>query len=205
MKNFRLMLLMVVSVFLLSSITVNAQKIKLVKGNFSQLKGQSSLNVEYVYEVKTVGKMTEEEYIKKKTDEYNAKVHGKGDNWAKTWKTDRTNRYQPKFEELMNKYLNEVGITVGSDEKAKYTVVITTTMMEPGYNVYVSKKPALINVNISFVETANRSADIATVTIEKSPGSQFSGTDYDAGVRIAESYAKAGKELAKLMLKKGLK
>ena len=89
MKKIKWIVLMGVSIFLFTSLNVNAQKVKLLMGNFSQLKGQTLLNLEYVYDNLIVGKITEEEYITKKVTEYNNKTHGRGDNWLKSWKSDR--------------------------------------------------------------------------------------------------------------------
>ena len=205
MKKFKWILLMGVSMFLFSSLKVNAQSIKLEKGDFTQLKGQTTLNVEYVYDNLIVGKKSEDDYIKEKVAEYNKDEPGKGDRWQINWKKDRTNRYEPKFEELMNKYLNENNIKVGADATAKYTVIIKTLVIEPGFNVGVMRRPASINVEISFVETSNKSVDIAKVTMIRVPGSDVFGYDFDVAQRISESYAKCGKELAKLIIKKGLK
>jgi hypothetical protein len=52
------------------------------------------------------------------------------------------------------------------------------------------------------VETAHPDKVLATISIEKAPGRTFGGEDYDAGIRIAESYADAGKYLAKFIMKK---
>jgi len=203
MKKFKWILLMGVSMFLFSSVKVDAQKIK-VTGDFAQLKGQTSLNVEYVYDNLKVGKKTEEEYIKGKVADYNADEPGKGDTWLVNWKNDREDHFKPKFEELMNKYLGEKGIKVGDDPAAKYSVIVKTHMIEPGFNAGVMRVSASIDVDISFVETTNKSTDLANVSMLKVPGSDVWGYDFDVAQRISEAYAKCGKELAKVMLKKGL-
>jgi hypothetical protein len=205
MKRMKWILLMGISLFLFSSLQVNAQKVKLESGDFALLKGQKALNVECVYDNLKVGKKSEDEYIKTKVAEYNKDEAGKGDRWLTNWKNDRQNRYQPKFENLMNEYLSEKGIKVGTDKNAKYTVIVKTTMIEPGFNVGVWREDANINVEILFVETANKTNVLAKVTMEKVPGRTYGGYDFDMGQRIEEAYAKCGKELAKLMLKKGLK
>lgn len=205
MKRMKWILLMGVSLFLFSSLKVDAQKVKLESGDFALLKGQAALNVDYVYDNLSVGKKTENEYIKDKVADYNKGEPGKGDRWLTSWKNDRQNRYHPKFENLMNEYLSEKGIKVGVNKNAKYTVILKTTMIEPGFNVGIWKEDASINVEILFVETANKTNVLAKITMEKVPGRTFSGNDYDTGQRIEEAYAKCGKELAKLMLKKGLK
>jgi hypothetical protein len=84
---------------------------------------------------------------------------------------------------------------------AKYTIIFHTSFTEPGYNAYVSRHNAEINGEAMIVETADTTKVIATISIEKAPGRTFGGDDYDAGTRITESYADAGKYLAKFIKK----
>lgn len=204
MKNFKWILICFSLVFFLSA-NVKAQKVKLLSGDFSQLKGQTALNVDYIYDNLKVGKKAEDEYIKGKVADYNKDEPGKGDKWLTNWKNDRATRYQPKFEELMNEYLKEKGIKVAASKGAKYSVVLKTLMIEPGFNIGIMRQDANINVEISLVETGNPSVILAKVTMDNVPGRSYGGYDFDMGVRIEEAYAKCGKELGKLILKKGLK
>jgi hypothetical protein len=195
------------SLFLLSCFTTShAQKIKLAEGDLDFLKGQKELNVEYVYDNMGVGKYDrEQDYIDRKVEEYNDKESGSGDKWLVSWKEDREKRFQPSFEELMNKNLEGHGLTVGSDkDQAKYTLILETVFTEPGFNVGVARKNALIDVVATFVETGNTENALAVVTIDKSPG-RLGGYDFDTGVRIEEAYAKCGKELGQYLDSKVLK
>ena len=75
------------------SMSANAQKIKTLEGDPSVLKNESNINIEFTYDNISVGKFdNEKDYIKKKTDEYNAKDPGRGDIWAKNWINDRQAR-----------------------------------------------------------------------------------------------------------------
>ena len=70
---------------------VHAQKIKLIEGDLSALKGQTTLNTQFVYDNLMVGKnQTEANYVHDKTSELNGKNPGKGDTWAKEWVTRPT-------------------------------------------------------------------------------------------------------------------
>ncbi|MBS1763438.1 MAG: hypothetical protein JSS90_00580 [Bacteroidetes bacterium] len=174
--------------------TVSAQKIKIQEGNLKDLKGQTQLNVVYDYSNMRVGKFAkEEEYISKKTAEYNAKEPGRGDDWAKKWEGDRKNRFEPSFEELFNK---KSSAKIGNFADAKYTVKVHTIFTEPGFNVYVTRKNASINLEITVYETANPDKPICKITGIGFPGRTFGGYDYDTGLRISEAYAKAGKDLS---------
>ena len=170
-----------------------AQKIKLVEGDLSPLKGQKSVNTEFVYDgmLVTTKNKPEAEYLAEKTAEYNKKEPGKGDKWAVMWKEDRKTRFEPQFRELFAKH-SEMS---ASDEKAKYTLIFKTTSTETGYNIGISKRPAFIDGELSIVETANKDKVIAKIAIFNVVGSQFGGYDFETGARLQECYAKAGKEL----------
>lgn len=175
----------------------NAQKLKLVSGDLSPLKNETSINIEFTYDNMSVGKFkTEQEYLDKKTAEYNKKESGRGDNWVKSWIADRQNRFEPKFIELFTKHSD-----MNESKKAKYTLIFKTTSTEPGYNIVISRKNAQIDATVLIVETANRNNVIATISLDNALGRTFGGYDYDTGERIAEAYADAGKALGKYVKK----
>lgn len=193
-------LLLIFVLFLAS--TTYGQKITLDKGKLDFLKGQKSLKVEYVYDGMKVGRdLTEEEYLSERVKKYNEQERKKGDNWLRKWKNDRENKYEPKFESLLNKYLKEKKVSIYKDETdTKYTLILKTTYTEPGFQNPFMKKDALINVEIIFVETINHDNIIAKIIMKKIPGKSLIA-DYNPGTRIGESYAKCGKSLAKYLLK----
>ncbi len=182
--------------------TAQAQKIKKQSGDLSKIKAGSTMIVKFDYTGMTVGKnLTEEEYVEKKVTEYNEKEAGKGDKWKEGWESAREKRYEPKFMELFKKYNGGV-VKVTDEEDAKYTLIVKTTFTEPGYNIGIAKQAAFINVDYIIVETANPEKVVAHYSQSKVPGAQAMGYDFDAGSRIAECYAKAGKTFAKFFAKK---
>jgi hypothetical protein len=179
--------------FLFLSIPSNAQRIKTTEGDLAVLKNETSINVEFTYDNMSVGKYDKEsEYLEKKQAEYNSKEAGRGDRWVKNWVSDRKNSFEPKFIDLFEK---SGSMTVKAD--AKYTLIFHTISTEPGYYIYVSKKNAEIDAEVTIVETADRSKKIAVISVSNAPGRTFSGEDWATGDRIAESYAVSGKKLAK--------
>lgn len=175
--------------------------VDLRSGDVSVLSGEKTVNVQYDYSEFGVGKFaTEKEYLDKKSAEYNAKEPGKGDEWKKSWVADRKNRYEPKFEELFNKGMEGKGLKAESGTSAKYTFIVHTTYVEPGFNVGVMRKNAYLNYKVDLVETAGKKT-VAEIILSNVAGGQFGGFDYDSGTRIAESYAKAGKILAAFLEK----
>ncbi|MDI3322045.1 hypothetical protein [Pinibacter soli] len=181
------------------SVTGHAQKIKLEDGNLDFLRNEKSVNVEFVYENVKVGKYdNEKDYIDKKKEDMNKKEAGTGDKWAKAWIDDRDNRYKPKFEELFTK---NTALQVSDKGTSKYTLVYKTTFLEPGYNIGISRKNAQHNAEIVIVETANKNKVLARISLDKALGRDFWGADFDTGARLAETYADAGKALAKFIEK----
>ncbi len=179
----------------------NAQKIVLESGKVPSLTSEPKINLEYDYSSFGVGKFkTEEEYVKHKMEEADSKEPGKGQKWKDGWVDARKTRYEPKFEELINKVTSKGG-SFGAYPEAKYTIKVKTAFVEPGFNVGVMKKPAYVNFEYHIYETANPANVIAKLSQRNVPGSQAMGYDFDMGSRIAESYAKAGKTLGKYFLK----
>jgi len=181
--------------------SLNAQRINIIEGDLSALKGQKNINTEFTYENMSVGKFkTEAEYVAKKTEDYNKKEPGKGDQWAKDWVADRTGNYDRKFNELFEKY-SQIVVTSGN-KNAKYTLIYKTTFTEPGYNIYISRKNAETDAEVWIVEAANPSKVIAKLEVKNAKGRTFGGNDYASGERIAECYADAGKALGKFIKNK---
>lgn len=174
-----------------------AQRIKVIEGKLPDLSNEKSINTEFTYNNISVGKYDkEEEYIKTKTEEYNKKEPGRGDRWAKSWVSDRKNRFEPKFNELFTKYSD---FTI--DANAKYTIIFHTSSIEPGFNIGLTRKSASINGDAIIVETADKSKVIARLSVDKAPGNSFWGNDYDTGERLSETYATAGRAVGKFIKK----
>ena len=172
-----------------------AQKVKTTSGTDDILKPESSINIEFNYDNLSIGKYkSDQDYITAKTEEYNKKEPGKGDNWAASWKNDRQSRYEPKFIELFK--INS-GMSVMTE--AKYTMIVKTLSIEPGWNIGISRKNAEIDLEVWIVETTNKSNKLASFTINNVPGGTAFGYDFDSGLRISEAYAKAGKSLGKFL------
>lgn len=172
------------------------QKIAVKTGSLAPLKGMTELRVEYTYDNMMVGKMKEADYLAKKTKEYNDKEPGKGDEWAKMWVSDRDTKYQPRFQDGFNNFTNLTGVNfhIDPNSASKAKMVVHTTFTEPGFNIYMTRKDASVNLEVTIYDDAG--AQIAFVTITNSPGSGIWEMDYDTGVRIQEAYANAGRVLA---------
>jgi len=170
----------------------NAQKIKLIEGDLSALKGVKSLKTEFTYSPMTIGKNEDEkEYIEEKKRKLNEKEPGRGEKWEKAWVDDRKDRFEPQFRELFSKHS---GISL-VDENSPYTLIFKTTRTEPGFNVGVMRVPAFIDAQVWIVDSSNPDKVIAKLDLKNAPGRDAWGFDYETGVILQEAYAKAGKSL----------
>lgn len=180
------------------SLSMNAQRIKLLQGDLSALKSEQSINTEFTYDNMRVGKFEKEaDYIADKTADLNKKEAGRGDTWAKSWVSDRETRFEPKFNE---QFQESSKMTISKN--AKYTLIFKTMTTEPGYNIGISRKNAEINGEVLLVETANKDKVLARASVQKALGRTFGGFDFDTGVRLSEAYADAGKAVGKFVKSK---
>ena len=175
--------------------TASAFSQKVSKGSFKNLKDITEYNVEFDYNGLTVDKFkSEEEFLADKMKKREEK--GKDEDFKTSWFGDRQARYEPKFLESFNKRFDgkvkaDKGLTT-----AKYTMVVKTTWIHPGFNVGVTRSDAKINATITVYETANPSNVLLEVSYEKIHGEGAMGYDFNSGYRISEGYAKLAKELA---------
>lgn len=187
----------IVLALILFGSTLFAQKIKVESGDVKAMKGVTELKIEYDYSDMSVGKFeVEEDYINKRVAELNEEEAGTGDSWKVKWFEDRPERFEPKFEELFSKYASF--ITSGQDVEADVVMKVHTTFTEPGWNAGVMRRSAFLNFEVTFTKAGE---ELAVITLEKCPGSDAMGFDFDTGYRISEGYAKAGKSLGKYLTK----
>jgi hypothetical protein len=182
---------------LLIATTSFGQKIKVESGDIKALKGVTELKIEYDYSNLGVGDFEiEDDYINKKVAELNEDEAGTGDSWKIKWFEDRPERFEPKFEELFSKYA--ASIESGQDVESDVVMNVHTTFLEPGFNVGIARRPALIDLEVTFTKGGE---ELVVITVLKTPGSDAMGFDFDTGYRMSEAYAKAGKSLAKYLVK----
>jgi hypothetical protein len=134
-------------------------------------------------------------------EDYNKSETGKGDKWKVAWKDDRASRYEPKFETLFNEYASKKGLTGKRNvTDAQFEMNIHTTFTEPGFNIGITRKPAYIDLVITF-KNKSSGEEVAVMEVNNCPGRDAFGYDFDTGYRLEEAYAKLGKSLAGYILK----
>ncbi len=195
---------MILSAFLFVA-SMQAQKLKVQQGGFDFIKGQKEINVQFVYDNMRLMKdnLTNDEYVAKRSENLEEKSRGKGTTWKKTWESSRELIWQPKFLELMNKYLgNDEDIYFAEElSETTYTLIVETVWLYPGWDAGIMKQPAKVSTNLKFVETATPENVLLEVSSTNAPGDQW-GNNYSNESRVGEGYAKTGKSLAKLIAKK---
>jgi hypothetical protein len=191
------------------STVMTAQDLDVVKGDFGFLKDQKEINVEFDYSKMTIlnDKLSEDVYVANRSKELNEKTKSLGDTWAKKWESSKQLIWNPKFLELLNivliKEKKEANFQEGA-AAAKYTLIVETVWIFPGWDAGIMKSPAKVTTNFKFVETSNKSNVLLEISSKEAPGDQY-GNNYSNESRIGEGYAKTGKSLAKLLLKKAYK
>lgn len=193
--------------FVLVSTFTMAQRIKVVSGDASVLKGQEKVNVEFDYSKLTLMKdeLPEERYVAERKADLNEKNAGVGDKWEKEWNGAKKLIWEEKFLALMQKYCTEKkGIDFETGHTGtKYTLVVEVLWIYPGWDVYVQKQPAKMTCNLKIVETDNKGNVVFEMSAKDAPGAQF-GSQFNNETRIGESFAKCGKTFAGYLVKKVL-
>ncbi len=183
---------------------------KFISGDVKFLKGQTSLSLKFCYDNMMVGDLTEDAYIKQKTQEQNRMKSGSGDSWAIKWTNDRMARYEPEFLKWFNNSMKKLGIvstSVNGEASTTYTILVKTTKIEPGVYTGVSTfghdigEDTYVNIQVDIIESANPSNVLASISVTKVIGTATSFANYDAGLRITNAYMNAGKNLGSFIVK----
>ena len=181
-----------------------AQKAKIQKGDWKNLKGIAKFNLVFDYSNLEIPKYDNEEaFLKDKMDKRAEKKPGDGERFKKSWFDDRPNRYEPKFIESFNKRWKNNEVQVDKDlADAAYTMKVHTTFMYAGYNVGVVRQNSKIDAVLSVYKNDNPGKIIFEVKYTKAEGNGAFGNDFDSGYRISEAYAKLAKTFASHLSKK---
>ena len=203
MNNYKSLL--TAGALVVAAMGVNAQKYTSGDKTLSFLAGEKDINLEYDYSDMMVGKKPEAQYKEEKIADFNKKQKGKGERWAEKWVNNRSAIYEPMFEELINKIMvkSKMGTNISKNLKdAKYTLVVHTTMTEPGFNVMVMKVDPSCNFEFIWKENGT-GKEMAKGRLDRVAGHVMNDSDwdFDPSNRLKECYAKAGKVVGKTMEK----
>lgn len=164
------------------------------------LRYESILNLKFDYEGMLVGKTPEEVYLEETRDSKNSRIDGSGDKWLEAWEFNKSDDFPRRFTVLFNKYLEKKDLSVSQGARAPYTLTVKTVMIDPGfYTGTVINSPAFADLYFIFTKTNEPDKVLCKLRIKNVDGSA-SFMSFDAGLRMQECYAKAGKLIAKYIL-----
>ncbi len=189
---------MLLAAALTATISSSAQEITPAGGKQEALKAIDTFHLVFTYDKCRVGEAGKEEnYLKRRRTELNAKEAGRGDEWVDSWNNDKEKHYKRKFIALFNKYAeNKV---VGDFPNAQYVMTVSTTFIEPGFYAVVKMGKANIEADIIVTDTQNPKKPVAKFRVTEAVGRAEA-----TGLRIADAYADAGKAFG-IYVKKKLK
>ncbi len=191
----------VLIVFLLSTLIIYSQKIKVKEGDIKLFKGVDEYNVIFDYSnLEIPNYNSEEDFLEDKMAKREEKLTGDGERFKKSWFDDRKNLYEPYFIDFFNDYfIMKRKIKVSKNNvAAKYTILVKTKMIYPGYNVVVGWEGAKLNAVISVYRT-----DTPNELLFSSKNVYIQGkASYNTGIRIANTYGILGSTFAGYLKRK---
>lgn len=217
--------LLSIAVLISTTSVVFAQKTKVKKGDFTELKGQTEVNVAWDYadaQARGGGPFAkwkaqpESDWVKAIVDRKNQNEAGKGDNWKSRWEAAKSESFPTEFETKMAKIWDGCSVKQGLED-AKYTLHIRVTYVDPGYSTGTGATDAFLSAIIEVRETGTENVT-SSATMEMIKGS--SGAKYIPGMagkvaggvegatfekRLGMSYEKMAKSLYNKVLKKAFK
>ena len=189
--------------FVTMTTLASAQKMKVTLGDFKFLKGETELNLVMDYSKVKFYKenMDEAAYIKKREKDIldSDKNQAEVEKWKSDWEHSKKVTFVDKFSDSMNK--NYSINTAENNTNAKYTLIVETVWIYPGWFGGVMSQPSKVSTVLKFVETANPDVVLLEISSKNAPGDNYIGVPNNND-RIAEGYAKTAKSLAKMLRKK---
>ncbi len=156
--------------------------VHLVQGDPATMKGEEVIEIRFAYDDMRVGDKTEEEYVQSRKDR--AEDEERAEEWHQSWLDDRSNRFEPRFVELLNRYTEDHNILFQPNrDDTRYIMVVNTYYTEPGFYHFRSK-PAEISLNITLVERDDPDNPVVEFDI---PSAEGIATP-DTGTRLHTAY-----------------
>lgn len=141
--------------------TADAQKIKWDKGDLKVLKGQTQLSTEIIYENLQVSSMPEEQFLKERKNRDNEEKAGAGDIFANNWEEAKKTKYIKRVNDHVFSASKKKVTASENNTSATYKLILKPNNIDLGKGRYFGTKPALVDFDITIVETANPSNVVA--------------------------------------------
>jgi len=184
----------------LININLIAQKIKIVTGDVEDLIGVNEYNIVFDYSNITIAKFeSEEAFLKEKIQLREEHVKGSGEKFKRDWFSFRDSLYEPRFITAFNDYFSlKRKLKVQENSDVKYTMLINTTFVYPGYNVGVWYEDSKLKATITIYETKVPENIIFTTKEIYVKGK----ANYHSGVRISNAYGVLSRRIAAYLRRK---
>lgn len=144
------------------------------KEELSYLTGVDELRIEFDHSNTSVASFADEEdFIKDKVEEKNAEEKGSGDEWAKKWRKNKEEHFEPKFVLNLDKSLRKKGISLTREEKTPYVLVVRVERIDPGYFDGVSGRPAKMVSRLEIFKNDNMDDPLTVLRMEAEGGGAF--------------------------------
>lgn len=172
--------------------TMTALQAQKIKGDASCLKGQSEINIKFDYKGVTYDGDSESKYLK-------GEDKAKDPEWKAAWTSSfRSEIWENRLIEDLNKEISGKGMECGDFEGAKYTVIVKFVDIDPGTFAGPMSIPARITCNVSFVKTGSTSP-FATLELKKISYKYFMSPMPEQ--RVGEAMSCVGEAIGKQMSK----
>lgn len=188
------------------TIAFGQEKMKIVAGNLNVLKDQTEVNVEVKFENVLFMKenITETQYLenrKKQVLDNPKRGQAAWNEWIGEWE-----KYKTEYADYFAKGLNKTykNISFKKDPSAKYTLLVETNWIFPGWHAGLTAMTAEITGKIKLVETNNPSTVLAEVELKKFDKFVQNEEFVMEYGRIAAAYESTGRYLGR-EIKKSLK
>lgn len=180
-----------------------AQKVTLMDGDVSVLKGQTTIMVLFKYDSMVIETNTpEEDFVRTKKAELELKQPGLGARWEKSWTEDRKWKLEPSFKNMFARTLK-----ISTIGKSQYSFVFHTKRTVPGWNFGVAlvQQESIIDGEAILIDNNDPNKILAKLELKDMDGrGTVAQHAYETGDQIAKAYETAGRELA-LFVKANMK
>ena len=183
--------------------SAQSQVFKTASGSLESISGVERYNVifEYAEDLEVPKYRSEEIFLEEHSKKKNTKEFGSGEVFKNLWFSNREKLFEPKFIQEFNFFnLKEKQVTLAKNvSDAKYTIVIRTSLIDPGNSNFFFKKDARIEVTIRVYKSDSPNQVLYTTEMVDVHSKGASTGDYD---RIMSAYAELGRGLSKHLSRK---
>ncbi len=179
------------------------QIFKTEQGDLKAIAGVTRYNIEFEYDENLIipKYASEQEFLLQYAAKKEKKEKGSGETFKNMWFSNRKKLFEPKFIQEFNFFnLKEKQVTVAKNvSDAEYTLVVRTSLIDPGNSNFFCKKDARLEVTIHIYKSDATNTILYRTEMVDVHSRGASKKDYD---RIMSAYAELGRGLSKHLSRK---